>query len=295
MRSNFHLPRVMTAAAPSRSPWFERLGPCDAVTPLVCAVPHAGRYYPAALLAASVVPNAMLEQLEDRHADLLVAKLVEAGAVAVVARVARAWIDLNRGEDDLDPALRDPPGSGPPQSARARSGLGLLPHRIGRRDLWREPPSPASAAARIASIHRPYHAAIAGALDLACRRFGHAVLIDCHSMPTLSGLRPARVVIGDGHGRSAGRGVAAEVAQAARALGFTAALNAPYAGAHGIARHGWPVEGVHALQIEVDRALYLERDMRTPSPGLDQAQSLLLALAQTAVTATQPPMAIAAE
>ena len=285
----------MIEAPQSRSPWFERLGPREAATPLVCAVPHAGRDYPAALLAASIVPVAVLEQLEDRHADLLIAKLVDFGAVAIVARVARAWIDLNRSEEDLDPALRDPPGSGPPQTARARSGLGLLPHRIGPRGLWREPPSPASAAARILHVHRPYHQAIADALAAACLKFGHAVLIDCHSMPTLGGPRPARIVIGDGHGRSAGKGVAAEIAQAARARGTTAALNAPYAGAHGIARHGRPDNNIHALQIEVDRALYLERDMRTPSAGLEPAQALLVELARAAVAATRPSWAIAAE
>ena len=285
----------MVATLPFRSPWFERLGPREAQTPLVCAVPHAGRFYPPALLAASAVPESVLEQLEDRHADLLIAHMIEGGAVAIVARVARAWIDLNRGEEDLEPALRDPPGSGPPQTPRARSGLGLLPRRVGRRDLWREPPSAESAAARIATIHRPYHAAVAQALDDACRRFGHAVLIDCHSMPTLGGLRPARIVIGDGHGRSAGKSVAAAVAMTARELGYTAALNAPYAGAHGIARHGRPAYNVHALQIEVDRALYLDGDMRTPSSGLERTQKLVAALARSAIAATQPPFAIAAE
>jgi N-formylglutamate amidohydrolase len=285
----------MVANPPARSPWFERLGPGAAETPLVCAVPHGGRIYPPALFSASAVPHAILEQLEDRYADLLIAKAVEHGAVAIVARVARAWIDLNRGEEDLDPALRIPPHSGPPQTARARSGLGLLPRRLGRRDLWREMPSAESAAARIATIHRPYHAAIAQALEEACRRFGHAVLIDCHSMPTLGGLRPARIVIGDAHGKSAGKGIAAEVARAARASGFAAAINAPYAGAHSLARHGRPGANVHALQIEVDRALYLDREVRAPSNGLKRTQSLVWELAQAAVAAALPPFAIAAE
>ena len=283
------------SSPPARSPWFERLGPATAETPLVCAVPHAGRIYPPALFSSAIVPHAILEQLEDRYADLLIGKAVQHGAVAIVARVARAWIDLNRGEEDLDPELRDPPHSGPPQTGRARSGLGLLPRRVGRRDLWRTPPTPESAAARILNTHRPYHAAVAQALDEACRRFGHAVLIDCHSMPTLNGLRPARIVIGDAHGRSAGKGIAAEVAHEARAQGFTAAINAPYAGAHSLARHGRPADNIHALQIEVDRALYLERDMRAPSDGVRRTQSLFWELAQTAVAAAQPPFAIAAE
>ena len=83
----------MSFEPPSPSPWFERIGPDGAVSPIVCAVPHAGRYYPPALLAASAVPAAVLEQLEDRFADLLIAKLVDLGAVALVARVARAWIE----------------------------------------------------------------------------------------------------------------------------------------------------------------------------------------------------------
>jgi len=114
-------------------------------------------------------------------------------------------------------------------------------------------------------------------------------------MPTLGGLRPARIVIGDAHGRSAGKGVAADVARVARTHGFTAALNAPYAGAHSLARHGRPADNIHALQLEVDRALYLDGDMRTPSEGLKRTQSLVAALAQAAVAAAQPPFAIAAE
>jgi N-formylglutamate amidohydrolase len=275
--------------------WFDRLGPAFAATPLVIAVPHAGRFYPDALLDRSAVPRAVLEDLEDRHADLLIARAVAQGAVAIVARGARAWIDLNRAEEDLDPALRDPPGSGPPLSPRARSGLGLLPNRIGRRDLWRTLPSAADAAERIHTVHRPYHAAIARALDDALAHHGHAVLIDCHSMPALPGLRPARVVIGDRHGRSAAYGLAARLTAAARAEGLSAAINAPYAGAHSIEQHGRPAEGVHALQIEIDRTLYLMRDMRSVSAGLEPMRALIAILGRIAVEATRPALDIAAE
>lgn len=282
-------------ASGAEQPWFDRLGPRYAHTPLVVSVPHAGRLYPDSLLAQSAVPIGVLEDLEDRHADLLITHAIARGAVAIVARGARAWIDLNRAEDDLDPALRDPPGSGPPATARARSGLGLLPSRLGRRDLWREAPAPADVAARIRTVHRPYHAAIAHALDDAAGQHGHAVLLDCHSMPPLPGLRPARIVIGDRHGRSAAHGLAARLAAAAREAGFAAAVNAPYAGAHAIERHGRPGQGVHALQIEVDRSLYLQRDMRTPSAGADAIRALIATFARIAVDATRPPLDIAAE
>ncbi len=282
-------------ASPDPPAPFERIGPDFAATPLVYAVPHAGRDYPAALLERSLVPLATLEELEDRHADLLVARAVEEGAVAIVARVARAWIDLNRAEEDLDPALRQPPGSGPPASARSRAGLGLVPRRVGRRELWRVAPSPESAAARIAEVHRPYHAAVARALDDAWRRHGHAVLIDCHSMPPLAGARPARVVIGDRHGRTAAPGLAAHLAAHAGAQGFAAALNAPYAGAHGIERHARPGDGIHALQIEIDRSLYLAPDLRTVAEGIDCARDLVAALGRVAAAATRPTLDVAAE
>jgi N-formylglutamate amidohydrolase len=286
----------MNGGAPAlQTPWFDRLGPSLAATPLVLSVPHAGRLYPDALLADSAVPYGQLEELEDRHADLLIARAVAEGAVAIVARCARAWIDLNRSEEDLDPALRDPPGSGPPATPRARSGLGLLPSRLGRHDLWRMGPTPAEARARLGEVHRPYHMAITRALDDALIRHGYAVLLDCHSMPSLPGARPARIVIGDRHARTAMPGLAARLAAVARTEGYSAAVNAPYAGAHGIERHGRPGEGVHALQIEVDRSLYLMRDMRTASPGVDAIRALIAILARTALDGARSAPSIAAE
>ena len=276
-------------------PAFERIGPTGAPTPLVLSVPHAGRHYPPALLATSAVPRSMLEDLEDRHADLLVTRAVAAGGAAIVARVARAWIDLNRAETDC--AL--PHGASQPSAAmvstRARMGLGLVPHRLGRRELWRTLPDAATVAERIATVHEPYHAAVAEALDQAVGRHGHAVLIDCHSMPPLAGGRAPRVVIGDRHGRTAAKGVAARLANAARDAGYPAAINAPYAGAYAIERHGRPDQDVHAIQIEIDRTLYLKPDMRGVGARLDDIRSLVAMLAWEAVTATRPPLSIAAE
>jgi N-formylglutamate amidohydrolase len=103
------------------------------------------------------------------------------------------------------------------------------------------------------------------------------------------------VVIGDRHGTTAASGLAARIARAARDYGYAAAINAPYAGAHGVARHGRPAAGIHALQLEIDRSLYLERDLRTPSSGVADAQTLVATLAWTAVSATRPDWSIAAE
>lgn len=284
------VPRNQTRDQP-----YTRLGPMGAITPLVLAVPHAGRSYPAALLHDAAVPVRVLEGLEDRHADRLVAHAVAAGAVAIVAGVARAAIDLNRGEDDLDLDLRDPPRQGSPASARCRAGLGLLPRRIGGRDLWRRPPTPAVIEERIATIHRPYHEAITRALDEAAARHGHALLIDCHSMPPLGGARPARLIVGDLHGRSAAPNVSAAALAAARTAGMATILNVPYAGAFTLARHGRPRSGVHAIQLEVDRSLYLNADMRTLSSGITQTARLIGRIADAALDTCAGPWVLAAE
>ena len=192
---------VGTDAGIGGPPPFLRVGPVDAATPLVLAVPHAGRHYPAALDTLRAVSRHVLEELEDRYADRLVAEAVRGGAVAIVATFARAWIDLNRGAED---------GIGAGGSARARAGLGLIPDRLGGRPLWRQEPDAADGAVRLDRVHAPYHAAIAAALDAARARHSFAVLIDCHSMPPLRrGDTAPQIVLGDRHGTSAGPRIAA--------------------------------------------------------------------------------------
>ena len=263
----------ITTEAP---PPFSLHGPSDARTPLVIAVPHAGRHYPDAIKAARAVPLHVLEDLEDRAADLLIADAVAGGAVAVVASFARAWIDLNRGEAD---------GANDPPSARARAGLGLIPQRLGGRQLWRSEPTAAEAAERLATVHAPYHAAIVAALEAAMARHGFAVLLDCHSMPPLGrvGGAAARVVLGDRHGTSAAVAVTRAAVEAARGRGVPVALNAPYAGAYTLERHGRPNAGRHALQIEIDRSLYLDPAGRQPSAGLAAMRRLVAAVGWAAV------------
>lgn len=247
-------------------PSFDRFGPAIPASPVVLSVPHAGRDYPAALLAQLAVPLATVRLLEDRHVDAVALAAVGVETL-LVQRSARAWIDLNRREDERDPAVdAGVPRGGPATiGGRVGAGLGLVPRRAGGRiDLWRRRWTGDEVAARIAADHRPYHATLAAALDAATARFGIAVLIDVHSMPPLPGAAPARIVIGDRHGTSAGAAVAATVgAQVARA-GLRSARNVPYAGGHVVERHGHPSGGVHAVQIEIDRSLYLDRSLDRP-------------------------------
>ncbi len=244
---------------------------------MLLSVPHSGRDYDPALLSRTRLGRASLERLEDPLVDQLIEGALDRGFGAVIARAPRALIDLNRAEDDLDPATIIG-RSGVAPTARAGAGLGLLPSRLaGVGALWRSPLSEDELAARIAGVHRPYHAAISAALERLAVSWGEVILIDCHSMPS----RPrgeANVVIGDRHGTSAAPWVGEAAERIASQLGFAVAHNAPFAGGHIITRHGIPRRGIHAIQIEVDRAAYCQRDGRTAGPGFDRVAMLFEAL-----------------
>ena len=273
-----------------RPPGHHRLGPAGPETPIVLSVPHSGRFYPEALIAASRVDRHVLEALEDRYVDALIGPAVADGAVALVATHARAWIDLNRDEREVDPAMVSPRprGDGLIGSAKLRGGLGLVPRRIAcGGELWRQPIAATDLAQRIATVHRPYHAALADALEQARRRHGYAVLIDCHSMPPLPG-NGAQVVIGDRFGRSASPAVADAAVAEARAACMRVTRNEPYAGAHILDRHGSPARRVHAVQVEIDRALYLAPDLRSHGVGIEAAAALLRSVARACAAAASP-------
>lgn len=245
--------------------------------PVLISVPHAGREYGEDVLANAVQGRRALEMLEDPLVDRLCWRAVGAGTGAVVQRVPRAVIDCNRDESEVDPAAVA--GVGPaPVGPRARFGLGLIPSRTHRHGaLWRRPIGPDELARRLEQVHRPYQLALGDALEQLVVQFGEAVLIDCHSMPPRRG--QAAIVIGDRHGSSAGSWVSAEAAAIARAEGYKTALNDPYAGGAIVARHGRPAERIHAIQMEVDRSLYLKEDGRTAGVGFDRIACLVEAMA----------------
>lgn len=254
--------------------------------PLVIAVPHAGRLYPPQLLARARVPITALARLEDRLVDQLVHPLANQGYCVLVARQPRALIDLNRDEREVDPgSICDAPWNFRGQtSAKLRGGLGLIPERLAQiGSLWRRPLPYAQLCALIETIHRPYHAMLAALLEAARRRHGIALLLDIHSMPPLArtpdGTLPPRIVIGDRFGRSASDRLSDLCADFIRRQQLTVAMNAPYAGNHILDRHGRPALGVHAIQIEIDRTLYLDSGLMSPGEGLPAMQRLLAGLA----------------
>lgn len=244
--------------------------------PVLLSVPHAGRDYPPELLANLRVQPVELLRLEDRYADRLVQSAVAAGFPAIIAHSARAWIDLNRAETDLDAQML----AGPPReqaaipSAKTRGGLGLIPRRLQScGELWRAPLSQEDVERRIADVHRPFHQSVSSILAAMRERFGIAILLDVHSMPPIpprfgadiDSERPAQIVLGDRFGRSAASIHAELVMAHVRGRGFEVALNHPYSGDFMLSAHGKPQRGVHALQLEIDRSLYLDSGLREPS------------------------------
>lgn len=276
---------------------FERTGATLPVSPVVLSVPHAGRDYPLALKTALRVPLAGLLPLEDRLVDA-VARSARTTETMIVQTRARAWIDLNRREDERDPMIDEGALVSPPaqQSAKLRSGLGLVPRRVGGvGDLWARRFTDADITARIANDHRPYHHAVETALAAARARFGIAVLLDLHSMPTL-GPGGARIVLGDRFGHAAAPRFVGRVEAECVTQGFSTAINAPYAGGHILERHARPEAGVHAIQLELDRSLYLDRKLFAPGAGFARVVGLVRAiLAALADEALSVPMALAAE
>ena len=278
---------------------FDRYGDIEPASPVVLSVPHAGRDYPLALRAALRVPVAALLPLEDRHVDTL-ALAAHGRETMLVQRVARAWIDLNRGEQERDPGIDDGANrqAMPMMSAKLRGGLGLVPRRVsGVGEIWRRRFEGEEVMARIAQDHRPYHAALADALARARARFGVAVLLDLHSMPSIApGEGAAGIVLGDRFGRSAAARFVHRLEAESLAAGIVCALNAPYAGGHILDAQARPAAGIHAIQIEVDRALYLDAALDGPGDGLAATAALLRKMIDAvADEALAIPAAIAAE
>ncbi len=252
-------------------PPFHIIGPHVPHRPVVISVPHAGRTYPPELLAAARVSRAVLERLEDRHADALAQAAAAAGFTVIVADMARACIDLNRDENEWDSQLLADAMTGGATNFRVRAGLGIVPTRLHQAgELWRQRLSRAELESRLETVHRPWHRSIALLLQAARRRFGAALMIDLHSMPRQPGGAP-QFVIGDQHGQTASVELVDRLLGLAEGQGLSVARNAPYAGAHGIMRHGRRDSTVEAVQLEFDRSLYLTAN---GSPDATQAAFL---------------------
>jgi N-formylglutamate amidohydrolase len=256
--------------------------------PVLIAVPHAGRTYPRNLLTQMRDPLGAGFKLEDRYVDLLARSIAdETGAGLLLAHAPRAMIDLNRAPEEMDwEMVADAPeatGESHGTARRARGGLGLVPRRLpGLGEIWKRRLTHAELDARLATIHAPYHSALATELAALKTRWGSALLVDLHSMPPLGPKRgphaSADFVIGDRFGSSCDGVLIAAAFDHFAAAGWRAAHNRPYAGGYVLDRHAAPARGFHGLQVEICRAAYLDERLREPGAGFDSVVALLTGL-----------------
>ena len=243
----------------------------------VFASPHSGTVYPPEMGCDPGLAEASLRSAEDALVDRLVAPGVAFGATVVLGRFGRAWVDLNRDPADLDPVLIEGTARGP-ISARTAVGYGVIPRLTGDgRALYDRRLSLKEARDRIVRAHTPYHRVLAAGMEAARARHGEAVLVDWHSMPArategIGGVRGPDVVLGDRHGSSCGAELTRRLRRAFEALGWRVALNQPYAGGWTTQRWGRPSEGFHAIQIELNRALYFDEAAGAPGPGWSRTE-----------------------
>lgn len=248
---------------------YQLLQPEALASGVIFASPHSGCDYPEAFLARSVLDLPRLRSSEDAFVDRLLAPVPAAGATLLLARYPRAYVDLNRGAEELDPALIE----GLPRvatSARVLAGLGVIPRVVsGARAIYSGKLPRDEAEARLTQVWHPYHACLGALMQARRARFGKAVLFDVHSMPSeaLDGLGPARpdVVLGDRFGTTASGGLVAQVEASFTRAGLRVARNTPFAGAYIAQYYGRPVQGAHVVQIEINRALYMNEARIEPN------------------------------
>lgn len=250
--------------------------PSEQRVPFVFASPHSGRLYPSSFVAESRLDALSLRRSEDAYVDVLFDGTITMGAPMIAARFPRAFLDVNRAASELDPAMFDGALEMHVDVANARvnAGLGVIPRVIrDGAEIYRDKLAPSEAAERIARLHAPYHAALARLLDETIQRFGLAILIDCHSMPSAASVPD--VVLGDRFGAAASPLVTRLAENTFEKFGFSVARNTPYAGGHTTHLYGRRDNGVHALQIEINRALYLDERTIQLHLGFSQVQARL--------------------
>jgi N-formylglutamate amidohydrolase len=246
-------------------PPFEVLEPATWRAPVVFDSPHSGRVYPRAFLAAARLELAALRRSEDSFVDELVAGVVGRGHPLMRAHFPRCYVDVNREPYELDPRMFEGrlPSFANTRSMRVAGGLGTVARVVGdAQEIYDQRIPVDDALRRIESLYKPYHRALRRLLTRVHRDFGAAILVDCHSMPSSAGSKDERqradVVIGDRYGTSCVAVVAETIEATLQHLGYAVSRNKPYAGGFITEHYGNPAAGLHAIQLEVNRALYMD-------------------------------------
>lgn len=275
MTNDEELPENPTPVEPELRLPFELIEPTELTSPLVLSSPHSGDVYPARFLASSRLDIASLRRSEDAHVQDLFAHAPLLGAPLLKAHFPRAYLDLNREPYELDPRMFEDalPDFANTRSLRVAAGLGAIPRVVAdAREIYSGRLRVAEALHRIESLHKPYHATLRSLMERARRRFGVALLVDCHSMPSnvakesatgRGDKRKPDFVIGDRFGATCSSDFVEAVESRLRQWGYHVQRNRPYAGGYITEHYGKPSAGWHAVQIEISRNLYMnEADLR---------------------------------
>ncbi len=263
----------------------------------VFAAPHSGRLYPQDMQDKSPLSKTELRISEDAFVDELFDWVPSEGACLLVATYARAYLDLNRATNELDPAMFTPqlPIDTVNISQRVKSGLGLIPAIVAEGKHIYTAPLPARAAAqRTESIHAPYHTKLRELLDSRIKRTRQAYFIDCHSMPSeekpLSGFsKQPDIILGDCWGQSCSSQLTTVVEEQLTKNGFKVRRNVPYSGGYATSHYGKPLHHTHALQIEINRAIYMNEDTLEKHPDFNEIKKRLKATFAKVIPAMQAP------
>lgn len=264
---------LSTTAPPPELPPFEVARPDRQNVPIVFASPHSGAQYSAAFLAKARLDPTALRRSEDSFVNELFAAAPCHGAPLLSATFPRVFCDVNREAWELDPGMFDGPLPAWVNSASPRvgAGLGTIARVVASGEpVYRHKLSFADAEARVQHCWQPYHAALSALIEETRAAFGYCLLIDCHSMPAhpAHGPNQADFVLGDAHGTACAPRAVRLVEETLGALGYRTRRNDPYAGGYTTRHYGRPREGVHALQIEIARSLYMNETRVERAPGM---------------------------
>src|SRR5437773_6669143 len=268
---------TMTQVNGELSPPFEIVEPADWRAPIIFNSPHSGSTYPDGFLSASRIDLPTLRRSEDSFMDELIGHLSERGFPTVRVNFPRSYVDVNREPYELDPRMFTGrlPSFANTRSMRVAGGLGTIPRVVGDgQEIYRERLSVDAALARIEALYKPYHRALRRLINKAHQAFGTVVLVDCHSMPSIGVSRdePRRpdVVIGDRYGTSCAALLPDMVEEDMSGLGYSSGRNKPDAGGFITEHYGNPASGLHAIQLELNRAIYMDERRRERGPRFAQ-------------------------
>jgi N-formylglutamate amidohydrolase len=258
---------------------FEVLEPASQTLPLVFNSPHSGRAYPQGFIRDSRLDALSIRRSEDHYVDELFGAATELGAPMLLAHFPRAFLDVNREPYELDPRMFE--GTLPPyanvSSMRVAGGLGTVPRVVAENmEIYQRRMPVGEALERIETIYKPYHACLRSLIVRTHLKFGFAVLVDCHSMPgniRIAGGGKPDFIIGDRYGTSAAGDLSRAVVRLFEDMGFVVARNKPYAGGFITEHYGRPAKGLHAIQIEVNRALYVDETTLRKKPEFETVRA----------------------